>query len=160
MMRTLVIGYGNLDRGDDGVAYAVVNGLRKALSLEPLDEEETGLERLGGGVDAIFLRQLVPELMETAAAYDRLVFVDAHVGDRDGELAWRRIVPAFVPSAFTHHLTPATFLALMRVLYDRAPAGYLLSIRGRTFDFRRGLSEAAAGLVGCAVEKILENLSV
>lgn len=158
-MRTLVIGYGNLDRGDDGVAYAIVNELRRALLCEPLDEEETGLEQLGRRTDAIFLRQLVPELMETAAAYHRVVFVDAHVGDRDGELAWREIVPAFVPSAFTHHLTPATFLALMRALYDRSPVGYLLSVRGHTFDFRRGLSEATARLVGSAVEKILENLS-
>lgn len=158
-MRTLVIGYGNLDRGDDGVAYAIVNGLRRALLREPLDEEETGLEHLGGRSDTIFLRQLVPEIMETAAAYDQLVFVDAHVGDRDGEIAWRQIVPAFLPSAFTHHLTPATFLALMRALYDRAPAGYLLSVRGHTFDFHRGLSEATAELVGPAVEKILENLS-
>ncbi len=31
-MRTLVIGYGNLDRGDDGVAYAIVNELRRHCS--------------------------------------------------------------------------------------------------------------------------------
>lgn len=159
-MRTLVIGYGNLDRGDDGVAYAIVNELRRALFREPLDEEETGLEDLGGIYDTIFLRQLVPELMEKAAEYDQIVFVDAHVGDRDGEIAWRQVAPEFVPSAFTHHLTPATFLALMRALYDRAPAGYLLSVRGHTFDFRRGLSEATVALVGPAVKKILENLSI
>lgn len=160
MMRTLVIGYGNLDRGDDGVAYAIVNELRKALFRKALDEEETGLEDLGGKTDTVFLRQLVPELMETAVEYDQLVFVDAHVGERDGEIAWRQVAPEFVPSAFTHHLTPATFLALMRALYDRAPAGYLLSVRGYAFDFCRGLSEATGALVGPAVEKILENLSV
>ena len=48
MSRTLVIGFGNIDRADDGVAYHVVNHLRRRLGKELLPEDETGLELLGG----------------------------------------------------------------------------------------------------------------
>jgi len=33
MIRTLVIGYGNLDRQDDGVAHAIVGGLPKSCGI-------------------------------------------------------------------------------------------------------------------------------
>ncbi|MBI5581601.1 MAG: hypothetical protein HY895_20800, partial [Deltaproteobacteria bacterium] len=46
--RTRVIGFGNLDRGDDGVAFDVVNLLRRQLGLKLLDAEETGLDDRGG----------------------------------------------------------------------------------------------------------------
>ncbi|MEW6441992.1 MAG: hydrogenase maturation protease [bacterium] len=159
MSRTLVIGYGNLDRGDDGVAFEVINALRRKLGREPLDDEDTGQAELGSETDTLFLRQLVPELMDTAAEYDELIFVDAHVGENARELEWTPILPELVPSAFTHHVNPATFLALIRALYDRSPAGYLLSIRGHEFDFCRSLSAATERMVGPAVEKILGRLS-
>jgi Ni,Fe-hydrogenase maturation factor len=79
MDRTLVIGYGNLDRGDDGVAYYVVNALRQRLEQTPLKEYDTGLEELGAAVDSIFLTQLMPELINALADYDQVVFIDAHV---------------------------------------------------------------------------------
>ena len=158
MSRTLVIGYGNLDRRDDGVAFLVVNALRGRLGQDPLDEQETGVGELGAETDTLFLRQLVPELMDTAAGYDQVIFVDAHVRENTRELWWAPVLPDFVPSAFTHHVNPATFLALIRALYDRNPAGYLLSIRGHDFDFSRGLSAETERLVQPAVDEILKRL--
>jgi len=158
MSRTLVIGYGNLDRGDDGAAFQVVNALRSRLGRRPLSEQETGLEELSAETEAVFIRQLVPEMMETAAGYDQIIFVDAHVGQGTQELMWAPVLPEFVPSAFTHHVTPATFLALIRALYDRNPAGHLLSLRGHDFDFSRNLSAATQCLVVPAVEEILKRL--
>ena len=158
MSRTLIIGYGNLDRGDDGVAFDVVNALRVRLGQDPLDEQETGLGELGTETDSVFLRQLVPELMDTAAGYDQVIFVDAHVRENPRELWWAPVQPDFVPSAFTHHINPATFLALIRALYDRNPAGYLLSIRGHEFDFSRGLSFETERLVQPAVDELVKRL--
>lgn len=57
-LRTLVMGYGNLDRSDDGVAYYVVNALRGRLGQPALAEDGSGLETRGGNTDAIFLTQL------------------------------------------------------------------------------------------------------
>jgi hypothetical protein len=62
MPQTLVIGFGNLDRGDDGVAFDVVNLLRRQMGVKPLDADETGLDDRGGETGAVFVRQLVPEL--------------------------------------------------------------------------------------------------
>ena len=47
MPRTLVVGYGNIDRADDGVAYSVVNALRERLGQKALSEDDSGLEELG-----------------------------------------------------------------------------------------------------------------
>jgi molybdopterin-guanine dinucleotide biosynthesis protein A len=44
--RTLIIGYGNLERADDGVAYHAVNALRQRLGQKALSEDETGLQGL------------------------------------------------------------------------------------------------------------------
>jgi hydrogenase maturation protease len=155
MSRTLVMGYGNLDRGDDGVAFHVVNALRGRLGQKPLSEDETGLQELGFEPDSVFLRQLLPEWLETAAAYDRLIFIDAHVHEDAPDLFCVPVVPEFVSSPFTHHVTPAAFMAFVRTLYDRQPAGQILSIRGRDFDFCRGLSAEASRQVPPAVETIL-----
>jgi hypothetical protein len=73
MPQTLVIGFGNLDRGDDGVAFEVVNLLRRQLGLKPLDAEETGLNDRGEDTDAVFVRQLVPELALDVGGCERLV---------------------------------------------------------------------------------------
>ena len=79
-MRALIIGYGNPSRRDDGVGLAVINGLRRRLGKAPFDEGDDGYNELGGPVDTLFLQQLMPELAETLAGYDRVWFVDAHLG--------------------------------------------------------------------------------
>jgi len=155
MAATLVIGYGNTDRADDGIAYYVVNELRRRLGQRPLPEQETGLSDLFGDVDSVFLRQLVPELMEAAADYHRVIFVDAHVCDDREELFCTPVAPEYESSPFTHHLTPPTFLALTAALYGRSPEGVLVSLRGRDFDFTRELSPNARTLVDPAVNESL-----
>jgi len=155
MVRTMIMGYGNLDRADDGVAFYVINALRQRLGQRPLSQDETGLHELGGEIDSVFLRQLLPEWMETASAYDRLIFVDAHVQTIAAEVSCVAVEPEFVPSPFTHHMTPATFLAMSRALYGRGPEGRLLSIRGHDFDFYRGLSAEVSRQVEPAVEILL-----
>ena len=159
MQRTLVIGYGNVDRTDDGVAFYVINALRRRLGRLPLAHDDTGFDELGEEPDSVFLRQLLPEWMETAAEYDQLVFVDAHVEQATAALSCVRVLPAFAASPFTHHMPPAMFLALIHSLYGREPAGYLLSIRGVDFGFSRGLSPAASQHVEPAADVILRLMA-
>jgi hydrogenase maturation protease len=158
MPRTLIIGYGNLDRADDGAAYYVINALRQRLGHTPLDEDSTGLEGLGGETDSVFLMQLVPELMDSGAHYDQVIFVDAHVRADVCELHCEPVMPEYSSSPFTHHMTPSTFLVMLKLLYDATPTGYIVSLRGHDFDFHRGLSAATEELVGPAVEHILQLL--
>lgn len=156
MDRILVIGYGNPDRADDGVALYIVNALLRLLGRRELGEGETGLEGLGADIDVIFLSQLAPEILEPCSGYDQIVFVDAHVGDKIADLDWEELESDESVPALSHQIGPEVFLAFIDALYDRRPRGFLVSVRGHEFDFHRGLSPATEALVGPAVKKILE----
>jgi hydrogenase maturation protease len=161
MPRSLIIGYGNIDRADDGVAYEAINTLRRRQGREPLGEENTGLEELGEEVDSIFLSQLTPELMELLCDYDRVVFVDAHVNEDNGikNLHCVDVLPEYTPASLTHHLTPGMLLALIKAVYQRELIGHLVSIRGYDFGFHRNLSAGTRALMGQAVGDILQWLN-
>jgi hydrogenase maturation protease len=154
-MKTIVIGYGNIDRADDGVAFAVINELRRRLGRPALEEGDTGLENLGGEVDSIFLLQLVPEIMELITGYEQVVFVDAHVGPDMEDLNCAPVDAEYTPSSFTHHMTPSSLMAFLKTLYGSEPRAYLVSIGGSDFDFTRELSPKTRSLVAPAADKIL-----
>jgi hydrogenase maturation protease len=157
MYRNLVIGYGNLDRMDDGIAFYVVNELRCRLGQKPLYEYNTSLEHLGAHHDSVFIRQLVPELTDTASTYNQIVFVDAHARKYRQKIVFSRIHPKNVSATFTHLMHPSGFLLMIKKLNEHEPVGYLLSIQGHRFDFGRGLSAATEKLVNLAVD-IIWNL--
>jgi len=156
MERTLVIGYGNLDRADDGVAYAVVNALRLRLGLRPLGEDETGLEALGQPTDSILLVQLTSDLLDILGDYGQVIFVDAHVRDDVPALHCAPVSDQSAVSVFTHHMTPSLLLALYQAIRQRELEAYIVSIRGHDFDFRRGLSAGTEALVEAATDQILD----
>jgi hydrogenase maturation protease len=152
----LLIGYGNLSRRDDGVAFHILQRLRMRLGLaaELADdsEEVISAQRLG----MVFLHQLAPELAETLAEYDAVVFLDAHVSDVGWEpVRWARIEPIYEPSIVGHHLKPTVVLALCQTLYGAAPEGYTLSVEGHDFDFGEELSLATSSWADQAVEHLL-----
>lgn len=153
-MRTLVIGYGNPSRQDDGVGLAVVNGLRARAGRALLEEGDDGFDDLGQALDTLFLQQLSPELAETLAEYDHLVLVDAHLGIYPGLVHSTVLDPQVEAAIVSHHFKPGTLLALARHLYGRAPTAELISVRGFAFDFTSELSpETAAG-----VAEVIDNL--
>jgi hydrogenase maturation protease len=154
-VRSLVVGFGHRDRGDDGVAYHVVAALRRSLGQEPPADDDEGLLLSEGQLDELLLPQLAPEWIEAARGYERLVFVDAHALFDRKDLDCRPVEAEYTSAAFTHHMTVATFLALLGALYGERPQAWLVSIRGRAFDFGRELSAESAAQVGPAVEKIL-----
>jgi hydrogenase maturation protease len=159
--RVLVIGYGNPSRRDDGVGMAVVNGLRRRLGQPPLIEGEDGYDGLGGAVDTLFLQQLMPELAETLAEYDRVWFVDAHVGVIPDPVRRVPLHRSYDPASVSHHLKPEALLALAGQLYGHAPEGELFSIRGFDFNFGEGLSpetEAGARQVVVELGSLIEGM--
>lgn len=155
MARTLVIGYGNRDRADDGVAHVVINALRRRLGHDDLPDDETGLDDLGRTIDSVFLFQLAPELIDILASYDWIVFVDAHVYDDVETVYCSPVLAESASLTFSHHITPSIMLALIKAILNRNPSGYLVSIRGHDFDFHRGLSEETECHVETAVDSIL-----
>lgn len=154
--KTIIIGYGNIYRADDGVAFTVINELRQQLGQKLLEEGDTGLDELKGENDSIFLLQLVPEIMELLTGYNKIIFVDAHIGSDKEDLNCSPISAQYISSSFTHHMTPSSLLAFLKTMYQCEPEGHLVSIRGHNFDFKRTLSFKVQVLVQPAVNVILK----
>ena len=154
MNQTLVLGYGNPDRQDDGVAWHVLHALAVRLGLpvpDSYEDEFPSNERL----DFAFTLQLTPEMAEQIAPYERVCFVDAHTGSIATEVQLAPVESQFQHSPFTHHLTPQSLLAMCQSLYSKTPQAVLLSVRGYRFEFERELSAESAALVPEAVERIV-----
>lgn len=150
-MRTLIVGYGNADRQDDGVAWHILSGIAQKLGRPVPAAPEDGYFPEGEPVDLWYVLQLAPEMSEDFAGYQRICFVDAHTGDIPHDIHFRPVTESPAASAFTHHLTPAACLALTRSIYDRDPEALLLSVRGHAFGFTRALSPETGKLVEKAV---------
>src|SRR5690606_10463906 len=72
--------------------------------------------------------------------FETVVFIDARVGSRPGEMVWEEIQPAIGTGAFTHNVTPGALLGAAHELYGRTPSGLLISIVGEVFDYGTDLS--------------------
>lgn len=157
--RTLIIGYGNVDRQDDGVAWHVLSQLAAKLGCtDPSAIFEEGFSPSGCNLDFLYSLQLVPEMAETIANYDRVCFIDAHNGSLPEDLSLAPVVAEYRPSPLTHHVTPFTCVALSKELYGKAVEAIMVSIRAREFEFTQELSARTAALVTPAVESIIEWL--
>jgi ferredoxin--NADP+ reductase len=126
-MKTLVIGYGNDSRNDDGAGWFVVNEL----------------SRLGlPGVTLEVAHQLEVDFAETVRDYEKVIFVDAAVPESPQPWWSAEVEPGFQSHAVAHYMTPGDVLGLCQTLYGRAPRGELFSIRGHDFNFGTTLSPA------------------
>jgi hydrogenase maturation protease len=159
-VRYLVIGYGNPSRRDDGVGLAVVNGLRARLGNAALDEGDDGYAGLGSDIDTLFLQQLMPELAETLAQYERVWFIDAHLGIYPEIVRRSALTAGLDPAMVSHHLKPETLLVLADQLYGHAPQAELISIRGFDFDFGEELSPATVEGVRQVVEDLWQSTAL
>lgn len=158
-MRILIIGYGNPSRRDDGVGLVIINGLRQRLGLSLLTDNDDGYGDLGQAVDTLFLQQLMPELAETLAAYDRVFFVDAHVGLYP-EIVRRVVVTANAdPAIVSHHVKPAALLEIAGRLYGRSPQAELVSVLGQDFNFGFALSPATAAGAAQVIGDLWQEVS-
>lgn len=152
-MRTLIFGYGNPDRQDDGVAWHVMVYLKKLFAYPTPEEIE---DDFGSAENPafVFQLQLTPEIAEDLALYDRVCFLDAHTGAVPEVIHKRDLLPLFTHSPLTHHLTPDSLLAIMESIFGKTPESILVSVRGYSFQFTHSLSEAASLLVPQAAELI------
>lgn len=151
----LIIGYGNPDRQDDGIAWHILKRCAERLGLEAPPSYEEGFPGYDGPVQFIFSLQLMPEMAEDVAKHDKVVFVDAHTGAIPDDLHIEEVSAAFQSSPLTHHFTPQSCLSLAASLYGAAPQALLISARGYYFQFTHELSPATEALIEPAVEKIL-----
>jgi hydrogenase maturation protease len=151
---TLIIGYGNADRQDDGVGWHVLRNLAAKMGCEVPDDPGAPIEIEHAQVDLLFILQIFPELAETLSHYQRVCFVDAHTADITEEIAWKDLVPAYERSPLTHHMSPTTVLSITETIYDHSPKAILVSIRGYSFQFERELSPKTAALAEEATQRV------
>lgn len=122
----LVIGYGNTLRCDDGVGQSV------ALETEQWDLPQ---------VRSLYLHQLTPELAETIAQFETVIFIDASIETETVKLS--KIENLITNNNWTHHLNPQSIIYLTDFLYQKIPQVWLITIPIKKIDFGEDLSNFA-----------------
>jgi len=151
MNKNLLVGYGNLDRGDDGIAWHILYRFARMNHLK-LDREEyeVGIFSISTLLDGLFNLQLIPEIAEDLANYQKVVFIDAHTGEIEEPIHIEMVKPIFQNSPLTHHFTPSSCLSLCKELYGKTPQAILLSVHGYQFNFSHSLSPRSKRLIPSA----------
>jgi len=152
--RTLIIGYGNVDRQDDGVGWHILKHIAARVGYQIPQEPGSTIEIETTTVALLYVYQIYPELAETLSHYDRVCFVDAHTSDIASEISWTVISPIYEKSPLTHHMTPKTVLSITNTIYDHVPEAILVSVQGTKFGFERNLSPKTEKLAQLASDKI------
>ena len=138
-MTTLIIGYGNPLREDDGAGWYVADRVA---------------ERLGDAARVLRLHQLTPDLAADVAAADLVVFVDARVVEIERGVLVEPVEPADSP-ARSHYCAPATLLATAQLLFGRAPTAWLVSIPAFALGFGEALTPSTRDAADEAVGTIV-----
>jgi hydrogenase maturation protease len=152
-LRTLIFGYGNLDRQDDGVAWHVLKKLKSLLQETSPDEIDEFFDSFSDP-SIVFQLQLTPELAEEISRFDRVCFVDAHTGAVPNDVNIEPVKASFQHSPLTHHLTANSLLSIIQTIYKKEPEAIMVSVRGYEFGFSQLLSEKTALLAENAAEMI------
>jgi hydrogenase maturation protease len=140
-VKTLIIGYGNQNRRDDGVGWFILEQLA-ALNLPDVELETS--------------HQLEVEASETISRFDAVIFVDAAIPEAPEAIQRSVVTPNFQSHAVAHYLTPADVLSLCKTLYGREPKAVLFSIRGRDFNFGTTLTPEVEQAAREVVKQIAE----
>jgi len=144
MARVLILACGNPLRCDDGVAWHAAETLRKIL---PSSQAEI-----------LTFHQFGPELAEVASHADAVIFLDAAAKGTPGHVVCEPVDAEGSDSHFSHHLAPASVIALTRQLYGASPQAFVVSVCGECFDHGEELSPVVVAalpeLVG-VVEKLV-----
>ena len=102
MKKSLIIGCGNPDREDDGVAWHILHALTTKLGLDSPDSYEDEFPE-SALIDFTFYLQLTPEMAEDISDYEYVCFVDAHTGNIPEPVRLINVESEFQASPFTHH---------------------------------------------------------
>lgn len=131
----LVLGYGNLLRGDDALGHLLAQRLAERVSPDR--------------ARVLALHQLTPELALDLAdpRIDRVLFMDARRAQQSA-LLFRELTADASAGSPGHQLQPEMLLGLSVSLYaHNAVRGFLLELRGSCFDLGAPLSADAQALL-------------
>jgi hydrogenase maturation protease len=137
MSHTLIIGYGNPLRGDDGVGPRAAELLADGGGAIP--------SPLPDGAQVRVCHQLTIELAPQIAGADRLILIDALATGEPGSIQQYILTPAIPESAsLTHHIDAQGLLSAAQLLYGHAPETMLFTVSGGSFDCGETLTPVVA----------------
>ncbi|MDB9313423.1 hydrogenase maturation protease [Spirulina sp. CS-785/01] len=139
MRNYLVIGYGNTLRSDDGAGQAVAERVDRWQTPE---------------VDSLSVHQLTPELADTIAQSQTVIFVDVQRSEENTSLQCYAIEPNPSKTSLAHSTSPQALLSLTQHLYNATPNAYWLLIPAVNFDFGETFSPTTQQGIQEAVETI------
>jgi hydrogenase maturation protease len=123
----LVLGYGNVLLGDDG--------------LGPYIAEQVAGWKIPG-VRALAVPLLTPELAAELTAAELAVFVDASLAIT-GHPQLIPLIPAPTSAGLGHALTPAGLLALAQAVFGQCPPAWILGVPAADFSLGENFSGTA-----------------
>jgi hydrogenase maturation protease len=142
-MKTLVIGYGNPLRSDDGIGPYVVDQIAK-LEIP--------------GVTTRTCHQLGVELVDDFQAHERVIFIDA--GRVTEPYEFRQLEGKDASNGGgSHFMSPAVLHELTKRLFSSIPAFYLCTVRGKDFNFGEEFSDSAIDAAKQAIRFIMDILT-
>lgn len=152
-IHTLVIGYGNTLRGDDGVGYRAADMV-----------DSWGLPN----VRSLACHQLTPELAADIAMADQVIFLDAQPSTLTPEslepcqplrLDQQLNPPSPATASFSaHHSRPESLMELAQQLYGCTAIAYIIPIPTRDFSYGEILSPLAAAGLAQALQQVRQML--
>ena len=143
--RTLVIGFGNTLRGDDGLGPATIDALRECIDCNRATLVATEI--------------LTPELAAALAEARHVIFIDAA---RDGPVG--QVVCQLIPNTTQnscpagHQLDPAGLVAMASWIYGQAPKAFLVTYRGYSFELGERLTPALESAIDQIVDEVVRLL--
>jgi hydrogenase maturation protease len=143
----VVVGYGNALRTDDGLGWYAADRLANDPRLT--------------GVNVLQRHQLMPELALDISAAALVVLVDASHGLPPGTFIVTQVERASdAATTWSHHLSPASLVALAFELYGRAADVFLVSCGVESFEVGDRLSPAAEAALPRVVDAVVELIAM
>lgn len=134
-MNTVVMGFGNPLRRDDGVGYWLAQELQAR------------------GYNALPFLQALPEQVYELASAERVVLIDADLSLPAGGLSWRPVVLS-ASLELNHGLEPQGLLTLAQALLGRFPIGYAFSVGIADWDYGEGFSPQVQAVLPLALMEL------
>lgn len=148
-MKSLIYGYGNPGRRDDGLAIELVKRLERWATKQGLHQ-----------VDFETNYQLNIEDAYSMSGYDLVVFADASDEAIDNFKITRVKAEINTLSFTMHEVSVSYILKLCNELFNKNPITYLLHLKGHEWQMEEGLSPMAAKSLLEAVQYMQRTLSM
>jgi hydrogenase maturation protease len=132
MKKTLIYGYGNAGRQDDGLGERFIKLMDEWIASENIQNLFTDCNY-----------QLNVEDSATISEYDTVIFVDASVADIE-DYKMEKVIPNDATIEFTMHAVSVSYvLDLCKKIYNKQPETFVLHIKAYEFEFIEELTDKA-----------------